>query len=94
VKWTVSRVLTGFELVKERTRLHVLEAADQVGYVANPHARNLVGGSSQIIGLLLPNLDNGYVGTIMQGIDKALAQANYDFVLYTNHRHPDKESYT
>lgn len=90
---TVSRVLTGFEFVKERTRQRVMEAAETLGYVANPHARSLVGGSSRIIGLLVPNLDNGYVGTIMQGIDIALAQANYDLVLYTSHRHPDKESY-
>jgi LacI family transcriptional regulator len=90
---TVSRVLTGFEFVKERTRKRVMEAAENLGYVANPHARSLVGGSSRIIGLLVPNLDNGYVGTIMQGIDKALAEANYDLVLYTSHRHPDKESY-
>jgi LacI family transcriptional regulator len=90
---TVSRVLTGYEFVKERTRQRVMDAAENLGYAANPHARSLVGGNSRIIGLLVPNLDNGYVGTIMQGIDIALAQANYDLVLYTSHRHPDKESY-
>jgi LacI family transcriptional regulator len=41
----------------------------------------------------VPNLDNGYVGTITQGIDQALARANYDVILYTSHRHPGKESY-
>ncbi len=90
---TVSRVLTGFEFVKETTRQRVMEAVEKSGYVANLHARSLVGGHSQIIGLLVPNLDNGYVGTIMQGIDKALAQANYDLILYTSHRHPGKESF-
>lgn len=90
---TVSRVLTGFEFVKETTRQRVMEAVEITGYVANLHARSLVGGRSQIIGLLVPNLDNGYVGTIMQGIDKALAQANYDLMLYTSHRHPAKESF-
>jgi LacI family transcriptional regulator len=90
---TVSRVLTGFEFVKETTRQRVMEAVENSGYVANLHARSLVGGRSQIIGLLVPNLDNGYVGTIMQGIDKALAHANYDLMLYTSHRHPGKESF-
>jgi LacI family transcriptional regulator len=90
---TVSRVLSGFEFVKETTRQRVMKAVESSGYVANLHARSLVGGHSQIIGLLVPNLDNGYVGTIMQGIDKALAQANYDLLLYTSHRHPGKESY-
>jgi LacI family transcriptional regulator len=90
---TVSRVLTGFEFVKETTRQRVIKAADDLGYVANLHARNLVGGRSHIIGLLVPNLDNGYVGTITQGIDKELARANYDLMLYTSHRHPGKESF-
>src|SRR6266540_2329186 len=83
---TVSRVLTGYEFVKETTRHRVMRAVEALGYVANLHARSLVGGRSQIIGLLVPNLDNGYVGTITQGIDKELAQANYDLMLYTSHR--------
>lgn len=45
----------------------------------------------QIIGLLVPNLDNGYVGTIMRGIDQELERANYDLVLYTSHRHTSHE---
>src|SRR5262249_42275936 len=61
-------------------------------YVANLQARSLAGGRSQIIGLLVPNLDNSYVGTIMRGIDQELEHANYDLMLYTSHRHPDKES--
>ncbi len=50
-------------------------------------------GVLRIIGLLVPNLDNGYVGTITQGIDQELARANYDLMLYTSHRHPGKESF-
>ncbi len=53
----------------------------------------MAGGRSQIIGLLVPNLDNGYVGTIMRGIDQELERANYDLMLYTSHRHPGKESF-
>lgn len=90
---TVSRVLSGYEFVKESTRSRVLEAVDRLGYVANLQARSLAAGRSQIIGLLVPNLDNGYVGTIIQGIDKALERANYDLILYTSHRYPSKESF-
>lgn len=90
---TVSRVLSGYEFVRESTRARVLEAVERLGYVANLPARSLAGGHSHIIGLLVPNLDNAYVGTITQGIDQALARANYDLMLYTSHRHPGKESY-
>lgn len=90
---TVSRVLSGYEFVKEATRIRVMKAVEQLGYVASVPARSLAGGRSRIIGLLVPNLDNGYVGTIAQGIDKALALANYDPILYTSHRLPSKETY-
>lgn len=89
---TVSRVLSGYEFVKESTRSRVVEAVEHLGYVANLQARSLAGGRSQIIGLLVPNLDNSYVGTIARGIDQALERANYDLMLYTTHRHPGKES--
>jgi LacI family transcriptional regulator len=90
---TVSRVLNGYEFIKESTRTRVMEAVDNLGYVANWQARSLANGSSQIIGLLVPNLDIGYVGTITQGIDQELARTNYDLILYTTHHHPDKESF-
>ncbi len=90
---TVSRVLSGYEFVKETTRHRVMEVVEELGYVANLPARSLAGGRSRIIGLLVPNLDNGYVGTITQGIDQELARANYDLMLYTSHRHPGKESF-
>ncbi|MCK6579238.1 MAG: LacI family transcriptional regulator [Anaerolineae bacterium] len=90
---TVSRVLSGYEFVKDGTRSRVMEAVEQLGYVASLPARSLAGGRSRIIGLLVPNLDNGYVGTITQGIDKALSSANCDLVLYTSHRQPSKETY-
>lgn len=90
---TVSRVLSGYEFVKESTRNRVMEAVEHLGYVANLQARSLAGGRSQIIGLLVPNLDNTYVGTIARGIDQELVRANYDLMLYTSHRHPSKESF-
>jgi len=89
---TVSRVLSGYEFVKESTYKRVMEAVQQLGYVVNLPARSLAGGRSRIIGLLVPNLDNTYVGTIARGIDQELIRVNYDLMLYTSHRHPGKES--
>jgi LacI family transcriptional regulator len=90
---TVSRVLSGYEFVKESTHIRVMQAIERLGYVANLQARSLAGGRSQIIGLLVPNLGNSYVGTIARGIDQELERANYDLMLYTSHRHPGKESF-
>lgn len=90
---TVSRVLNGYKFVKESTRNRVMDAVEKLGYVANWQARSLASGNSQLIGLLVPNLDMGYVGTIVQAIDRELERNNYDLILYTSHRRPDKESF-
>ncbi|MFN8529373.1 MAG: LacI family DNA-binding transcriptional regulator [Anaerolineae bacterium] len=90
---TVSRVLSGYEFVTDATRKRVMETVERLGYVANLPARRLAGGRSRTIGLLVPNLDNGYVGTITLGIDNVLSSINCDLVLYTSHHQPNKETY-
>lgn len=89
---TVSRVLSDYEFVKESTRARVREAVERLGYIANLQARSLAGGHSRIVGLLVPNLDISYVGTITRGIDQELERANYNLMLFTSHRHPANES--
>lgn len=90
---TVSRVLNGFEFVKEETRTKVLQAAEKLGYVANIQARSLAGGKTRIIGLLVPGLDNGYIGEIVRGIDEEIVKYNYDLTLYTTRRKLGSEAY-
>lgn len=89
---TVSRVLNGYEFVKPSTREKVLLAAEKLGYVPNQQARSLAGGRSNLIGILVPALDNGYIAEIIRGIDEELAKSNYNLILYTTHRHQGKES--
>jgi LacI family transcriptional regulator len=89
---TVSRVLNGFDYVKDDTRQRVMDAVDKLGYVANLQARGLAGGKTNIIGLLVPGLDNGYIGEVVRGIDEALYRANYNMMLYTTHRYQGKEA--
>jgi LacI family transcriptional regulator len=89
---TVSRALNGYEFVKPATREKVLRAAEKLGYVPNQQARSLAGGRSNLIGILVPGLDNGYISEIIRGIDEELAQSNYNLILYTTHRHHGRES--
>ncbi len=89
---TVSRVLNGYEFVKDSTREKVLASAKALGYVANQQARSLAGGRSNIIGLLVPTLDMGYVATIARGVEEALGSTDYDIMLYTTHRQREKEA--
>jgi LacI family transcriptional regulator len=89
---TVSRVINGKDHVKPEKRTRVLQAMDELGYVANRQARRLAGGRSKIIGLLVPGLDTAYIGEVARGIDQEVQAVEYDLMLYTTHLHHAKES--
>jgi LacI family transcriptional regulator len=89
---TVSRALNGYEFVKPSTREKVLRAAEKLGYVPNQQARSLAGGRSNLIGILVPTLDNAYISEIIRGIDEELAKSHYNLILYTTHHHRGNEA--
>ena len=89
---TVSRVINNDVHVKPETRERVLEAMQQLNFVANRQARSLAGGKSNTIGVLVPDLGTGYIGEIIRGIDTELSLSDLDLVLYTTHRTASKEA--
>jgi len=89
---TVSRVINNDPHVKAETRQRITDTMVRLGYVVNRQARSLAGGRSQMIGLLVPSLDTGYIGEIIRGIDTELEISQYDIVLYTTHRRETQEA--
>jgi LacI family transcriptional regulator len=89
---TVSRVINNSPHVKPETRQKILNAMDELNYVVNKQAQSLAGGRSQLIGVIAPELGNGYMGQILRGIDAELSLNNLDMVLYTTHRIVNKQS--
>lgn len=53
-KTTVSRALNGYPEVNEMTRARVLAAARAAGYEANPMARSLAVGRTNVFGIIYP----------------------------------------
>jgi LacI family transcriptional regulator len=87
---TVSRVLNGSPLVSEATRQKVTEAIRMLNYRPNPVARQLsMGGRTLAIGIVAPFFTRpAFVGRL-EGIEAALAQSEYDLILY-NVETPEK----
>jgi len=88
---TVSRVINNKAHVKPEKREAVLRAMNRLGYVVNQQARGLASGRSQVIGLLVQNLGNSWMGAIIRGIDEQLSTTGYDIMLYTTHRRKESE---
>jgi LacI family transcriptional regulator len=82
-KTTVSRVLNDKPDVDKETREQVLAIIRETGFVPQTQAVNLVKGRTGLIGLLVPSLTNPYSLTVIQGVAEALAETDYEMILYT-----------
>lgn len=80
---TVSRALAGAGAIPQETRDRVRQAAEELGYRANPAAAGLKQGVTFNIGLITSLSGSWYSGALAAGADRAAAEAGYDFVVAT-----------
>lgn len=86
---TVSLVLNhapAASSIPKATRDRVIEAARSVGYRPNHVARSLRSKKSCLLGVVAPELSEGYSALVLAGIEDALLGAGYAY-LVTSHRH-------
>ncbi len=84
-KTTVSRALNGYPEVNGRTRERVLAAAKEAGYEANPMARSLAVGRTNVFGIIYPLLpsdlgDPMFLG-VVGGMSEALEAARMNLII-------------
>jgi len=77
---TVSRVLNGIS-VSEAKALAVRRAADELDFTPNRTARGLRTQTSEVIGLIIPDVENPYFTQVARGVEDAAQQAGYSVVL-------------
>ncbi|MCD4535050.1 LacI family transcriptional regulator [Nocardioides sp. cx-169] len=68
---TVSNVVNTPEVVAERTRRRVLMAIEELGYRPNVAARQLRRGRSEVIGLVVPEIDSPYFAELAAHVVRA-----------------------
>lgn len=74
-KTTVSRALNGYPEVGAATREKVLAAAREAGYEANPMARSLAVGRTNVFGLIYPLLPSDLGDPMFLGVVGGMAEA-------------------
>jgi DNA-binding LacI/PurR family transcriptional regulator len=77
---TISLVLNNSPSAKsipQETRQRVLEAAERLNYRPNYFARSLRQSRSMSVGILAPDLSEGYFTRVMSGVVEELTQAKY-----------------
>lgn len=78
---TVSNTLNRPEIVSAKTRERVQAAIADLGYVANQHARQLGGGMSRVIGLVVIDVSNPFFTEAARGVEDAATEADHAVIL-------------
>jgi DNA-binding LacI/PurR family transcriptional regulator len=79
---TVSRVLNSSPSVSRETRQRVLAAIEELDFTPHPIARRLSLGKTLSIAVIVPFFTRPVFVERLRGIEHALAQSEYDLVLY------------
>ena len=86
---TVSRIINGAggaHRIAEETQQRVLHAAALYGYTANSVARSLRQKRSYTIGVIVPEISDGYSTAVLSGIEDELLKDGF-FYFVVSHRH-------
>jgi LacI family gluconate utilization system Gnt-I transcriptional repressor len=90
---TVSRVLGNAAKVSPETRLKVLRAVEQIGYVPDQNAGSLSSNKSHFVALVLPTLTNSNFGDTAEGLTEILGPAGYQPLIgYSRYRLAQEEA--
>ena len=78
---TVSNVLNMPDRVSEPTRIRVLDAIEKLGWVRNESARQLRGGRSYSLGLVVMDIGNPFFADLARGVEDVAAESGYTVLL-------------
>jgi LacI family transcriptional regulator, galactose operon repressor len=90
-KSTVSLVLQGSSLVADSTRSKILGVIDEIGYVYNRGAATMRSTRTNMVALLIPQIDNPFFGEMTAGADDALDQAGFVSFLANTSERPNRQ---
>ena len=87
----VSRVLSGAPAARsipKSTQDRIFAAAERFRYRPNLSARSLRNRRSQTVGVLVPEVSEGYATLVLAGIEQHLLEAGYLHFLVSHHHQP------
>lgn len=87
---TASRVLNGSSATSEASRSAVHNAAHELGYLSNAHARSLRSSHSGVIGLVVPDIRNPYFAELASVVENACLAYGWATLLCNADESPDQ----
>jgi len=89
---TISMVVNrapGAKAIPKHTQHRILEAAKRFNYRPNFFARSLLRQRTFTIGVIVPEISDGYGAQVMRGIEEHLVQAGYFYFVVSHHHRAD-----
>ncbi|SDE49235.1 LacI family DNA-binding transcriptional regulator [Glycomyces harbinensis] len=80
---TVSHALSGKRKVSADVQARVLAAVNELGYTPGRSAQSLASGRTLILGLIVPDIGNGYFAELAQGVEQSATLGGYNVLLCT-----------
>jgi LacI family transcriptional regulator len=88
---TVSRVFNGHPVSKEKVR-RVKAAAKALAFTPSRTARTLRKNSSEVIALIIPDIENPFFTSLARGVEDRAQEAGFSVVLCNTDDDPSKET--
>lgn len=89
---TVSRAFNQPNLVRDDVRKRILRRAAELDYRPNRVARSLVTGRTQMMGLLIPDVENPFFPPLIRAVQKAATRHGYGILLLDSELKPSLET--
>ncbi len=77
----VSKALRDAPDIGQKTKERVRQEARRLGYIPNHLARSLRGGLSQVLGVILPALNDPYAANILRGLEEEASARSYNLMV-------------
>lgn len=88
---TVSRVLNGSQTVAPEIRERVLACAKEHDYQFNALAKGLQGSKTQLLGVLVTDISNGFFADLAKQIETEARKNGYSIILFNSDYNPQNE---
>lgn len=88
---TAARAFSSPDLVRPATREKVLKAAQQLAFRPNKVAQQLRSQATQMIGVMVPSLDNPVFAEQLQAMEVAARASGYSLIVTTSEYSPSRE---
>jgi len=80
---TVSRVLNDKDDVAPGTYERVRKVIEELGYTSNLAAKSMRSRKTNVIGLIMPDVEQPFPIHVMKGVNRAIAELDYNLIVYT-----------